>query len=86
MGAHQSRRRQRINAKGATSNTLNHEASLKSHEGPTPGHVTRDDHQLVLERPVIVPMTEEQFERAASTLAELLLWAWDQERDERRAA
>jgi hypothetical protein len=41
---------------------------------------------LKLQSPIIVPMSEEQFERAASTLAELLLWAWEQERDERPAA
>jgi hypothetical protein len=41
---------------------------------------------LTLLPPVIVPMNEEQFDRAASTLAELLLWAWQQERDERQAA
>ncbi len=45
-----------------------------------------DVDPLILQPPVIVPMSEEQFQRAASALAELLLWAWEQERDERRAA
>jgi hypothetical protein len=44
------------------------------------------DQELTLQPPIIVPMTQEQFERAASILAELMLWAWKQKRDEREAA
>lgn len=54
---------------------------------PLPGKRARpgaDDNSLILQPAVIVPMSEEQFQRAASVLAELLLWAWEQERDERR--
>ena len=45
-----------------------------------------EDDPLTLEPAVVVPMSGEQLQRAAATLAELLLWAWEQEPDQRQAA
>jgi hypothetical protein len=36
--------------------------------------------------PAIVPMTEEQHRRAVPALAELLVWAMEEHREERQAA
>ena len=45
-----------------------------------------DDEAVSLLPAVIVPMSEEQLQKAAATLAELLLWAWEQEPDLRQVA
>ena len=57
-------------------------------------HLSADKHlsegeatELTVRPPAIVPMTDEQHRRAVVALAELLLWAMENDRrEERRAA
>ena len=49
------------------------------------GHAL-DEVPLIVQPPAIVPMSEEQLQRAVATLVELLLWERERERDVQRAA
>jgi hypothetical protein len=46
----------------------------------------REESVLTLLPPAIVPMTQEQHRRAVAALAELLMWAMEEGREEQQAA